>query len=299
MKSSVTEIKKVSLKNTSRVAIVYRSHSDKAVKMAKEVTRWLQERKIEVYTAPGQRLIAKTKLIRGQKMISTLSFVIVLGGDGTYLRAVRMIDGAQIPVVGFNMGSLGFLTSSPCDKIFDILTGVLEDKMTVHTRMLLQAQVFRKSKLKLKAVALNDVVIERGSYSQLINLSMSKEKKLVSEIKADALIISSPTGSTAYNLAAGGPLLDPEVKALIITPVAPHSLTSRPLIFPAHRKLIFRLEGSNQKANLVIDGQELTALTHEDEIIVEKFSADHLLIEPPQSNFFHLLREKLKFGDRA
>lgn len=171
--------------------------------------------------------------------------------------------------------------------------------MTIHTRMLLQAQVFRKGKSKLRAIALNDVVIERGAYSQLINISIHKEKKLVSDIKADALIISSPTGSTAYNLAAGGPLLDPEVKALIVTPVAPHSLTSRPLIFPAHRKLVFRLEGKTQKANLVIDGQELTALTTEDEIVVEKFNADHLLIEPPQTNFFHLLREKLKFGDRA
>lgn len=299
MKSSVTEVKKMSFKNASRVAIVYRSHSEKAVKMAKDVTRWLQERKIEVYTAPGQKLIAKTKFIHGPKMIASLSFVIVLGGDGTYLRAVRLIDGAQIPVLGFNMGSLGFLTSSPADKIFDVLGGVLQDKMSIHTRMLLQAQIFRKGKLKLQAVALNDIVIERGAYSQLINLSIAKEKKLVSDIKADALIISSPTGSTAYNLAAGGPLLDPEVKALIITPVAPHSLTSRPLIFPAHRKLFFRLEGKTQKANLVVDGQDLAALTADDEIIVEKCEADHLLIEPPQSNFFHLLREKLKFGDRA
>ncbi len=299
MKSSVTQIKKISLKESSRVAIVYRSHSEKAVKMAKEVTKWLQNRKIEVYTAPGQKLIGKTKFVHGQRMISSLSFVVVLGGDGTYLRAIRLIDGSQIPVVGFNMGSLGFLTSSPADKIFDILSNLLEDKMTVHSRMLLQAQIFRKGKLKLKAIALNDVVIERGSYSQLINLSLSKEKKLISQIKADAVIISSPTGSTAYNLAAGGPLLDPEVKALIITPVAPHSLTSRPLIFPAHRKLNFRMEGTTQKANLIIDGQEVTALTYEDEIVVEKCPSDHLRIEPLQSNFFHLLREKLKFGDRA
>ncbi len=298
MKSTSKE-KIISIGETSKVAIVYRYRSEKAVKTAKQVTKWLQDRNVTVYTASGQKLIAKTKYIRGKKMISTLSFVIVLGGDGTYLRAIRLIDGLQIPVLGINMGSLGFLTSTPANKVFEALNTVLQDKAKIHRRMLLQAKVYRKRKLKISAIALNDVVIERGSFSQLINISISKEKKLVSEIKADALIISSPTGSTAYNLAAGGPLLDPEVNALIITPVAAHALTSRPLIFPANRKLHFRMEGGTQKANIIIDGQEALALTPDDEIVVEQASSDHLMIEPNHADFFHLLREKLKFGDRA
>ena len=298
MKSTSTE-KDISIGETSKVAIVYRSRSEKAVKTAKQVAQWLQDRNVTVYTASGQKLIAKTKYIHGKKMISTLSFVIVLGGDGTYLRAIRLIDGLQIPVLGINMGSLGFLTSSPANKVYEALNTVMQDKAKIHRRMLLQAKVYRKRKLKISAIALNDVVIERGSFSQLINISISKEKKLVSEIKADALIISSPTGSTAYNLAAGGPLLDPEVNALIITPVAAHALTSRPLIFPAHRKLHFRMEGGTQKANIIIDGQEALALTPDDEIVVEQAASDHLMIEPNNADFFHLLREKLKFGDRA
>lgn len=299
LNKTTTSDKPFSFKNSTRVAIVYRSHSEKAVKTAKQVTKWLQDKGIEVYTAPGQKLLAKTKFVQKGRMISTLSFVVVLGGDGTYLRAIRFIDGEKIPVLGFNMGSLGFLTSSPAQKIFETLSAVLQDKVKIQSRMLLQAKVFRKRKLKLEAIALNDVVIERGSFSQLINLSLSKEKKLVSEIKADALIISSPTGSTAYNLAAGGPLLDPELNALIITPVAPHALTSRPLIFPDHRKLHFRMEGGTQKASIIIDGQEALALTPEDEIVIARAPSDHLMIEPNETDFFHLLREKLKFGDRA
>jgi len=299
-KTKAKESKNPTLKEITKVAIVYRSPSDQAVAMAKSVAVWLQARNIQVYTAPGQRLIAKTKFLRGgTKALESLSFVVVLGGDGTYLRAVRIINGAQVPVLGFNMGSLGFLTTSAADSVFETLEKTLAGKMSIQNRMFLQAQVFRRGKPRLKAMALNDFVIERGSFSQLINLSVAKEKHLVCEVKADALIVSSPTGSTAYNLAAGGPLLDPEVKALIITPVAPHALTSRPLIFSAQRKLSFRLEGKLQKAHLIVDGQEATTLTHEDEIVIEKGPTDHLLIEAPHSNFFHLLREKLKFGERA
>lgn len=287
------------LKPTNKVAIVYRLESDKAVNMARDVVHWFYERGVEVFTAPNQKLLPKTKFIKTAKTLDSLSFVLVLGGDGTYLRSVKLINGKPIPVLGFNMGSLGFLTSSTSDQLFDNLEKTLANKMEIRRRMLLETMVLRRGKKRCQAIALNDIVIERGSNSQIINTSVSSEKFLINHVKADALIVASPTGSTAYNLAAGGPLLDPEVKALILTPVAPHSLTSRPMIFPFDRKLSFRVQGKKEESYLIVDGQKLTGLTHEDEVFVYQCAHDHYLIQSPEHNFFHLLREKLKFGDRA
>ena len=281
------------------VAIVYRSNSPQAVKMAKSVVLWLQKREVKVFTAPGQQLLTKTRFISGNTLVSKLGFVLVLGGDGTYLRAVRFLNGLAVPVLGFNMGSLGFLTSFTSSQIFEILERTLADEMEVSERMMLDVSVHRRRKKRAQALALNDAVIERGSYSQLINTSISSSRKFVSAIKADGIIVSSSTGSTAYSLAAGGPLVDPELNALLVTPVAPHALTSRPLIFPAQRKLTFRLQGKSQTAKLIVDGQEEVELNYEDEISISKAKNTHCFLHSNQSDFFRLLREKLKFGDRA
>lgn len=281
------------------VALVYRPHSPQAIKMAKSIIHWLQKRKVNVYTAAGQKLLPHTRFASGKVSLSKLSFVLVLGGDGTYLRAVRFLNGLPIPVLGVNMGSLGFLTSFQSGQIFEVLEKTLNDEMDIAERMMLDVSVLRGRKKRTQALALNDVVIERGSYSQLINTSISSSRKFVSEIKADGIIVSSPTGSTAYNLAAGGPLVDPELNALLITPVAPHALTSRPLIFPVHRKLSFSLGGKSQTAKLIVDGQEELDLTYQDEVLISKAKNPHYLIQSKQPDFFRLLREKLKFGDRA
>jgi NAD+ kinase len=159
-------------------------------------------------------------------------------------------------------------------------------------------------------LALNDIVIERGSLSQLINISIHSEKMLVSEIKADGLIIATPTGSTAYNLSAGGPILHPESRVFVVTPIAPHSLTSRPLIFPDDIQLSFRMvnklqadrpsiRSSKDRAHFVVDGVKVDDISQDDEILIRRHKVDHLMVRDPAQNFFHLLREKLKFGDRA
>ncbi|MNL54892.1 putative inorganic polyphosphate/ATP-NAD kinase [compost metagenome] len=135
--------------------------------------------------------------------------------------------------------------------------------------------------------------------SQLINTAIYSENFLVSQVKADGFIIASPMGSTAYNLAAGGPILHPESPVFVVTPVAPHSLTSRPLIFPDNRQLSFKLEGKTQKAHFIVDGQKSTELSSDDEVVISRSCYDHWVVRAPEHNFFHLLREKLKFGDRS
>ncbi len=293
--------KKTSLFKTKiqHVGIMYREQTEKAIQTAKEVTQWLKERKINAYTLPEQKLIPGTKMLNTSALWRKINLVVVLGGDGTYLRAASHIEGRKIPLLGFNMGSLGFLTNFSSDQIQQVLEKTLEGKMELQSRTILEAHILRNQKKISTFLAFNDIVIERGSFSQLINTTIYSENFFVSQVKADGLIIATPTGSTAYNLAAGGPLIYPDSKAIVMTPIAPHSLNSRPLILPEDRKLSFKLEGATHKAHFIVDGQKKLEISNNDEVIIEKSSHEHWIIRSPSHNFFHLLREKLKFGERA
>lgn len=288
---------KLKLRNKN-IAIVYRLHTEKAVELASQLSDWLTSKKYKVFTAPEQKKIKGSTLLKNRSELSKMSLVIVLGGDGTYLRAVRLLAGANVPVLGFNMGSLGFLTAHRAEEVFKLTELTLKGRMTTHKRTVICARVNDQKKHSYTFAALNDIVLERGSNSQLISTVIQSDGHLISQLKADGLIISTPTGSTAYNLAAGGPILHPEVKALVVTPVSPHSLTSRPLIFPQDRILSFKIDNPDIKAHLVVDGQKVMELTHNEELNIELCTYDHLMITEESYNFFHLLREKLKFGDR-
>ncbi|MBL7543503.1 MAG: NAD(+)/NADH kinase [Bdellovibrionaceae bacterium] len=281
------------------VGIVYREQTEKATQAAIELRNWLRERKCTVYTLPEQKLVPKTAALKSPQAWRKLGLVVVLGGDGTYLRAASHINGRKIPVIGFNMGSLGFLTNFSSDQIFPILEKTLQGEMELHPRTLLEAHIYKNQKKIKSFLALNDIVIERGSFSQLINTAIYSEKFFVSQVKADGLIIATPTGSTAYNLAAGGPLIYPDSKAIVLTPIAPHSLNSRPIIFPEDRTMSFKLEGKTRRAHFIVDGQHKIEISSETEIVIEKSKHFHWVVRSPSHNFFHLLREKLKFGDRA
>jgi NAD+ kinase len=221
-----------------------------------------------------------------------------MGGDGTYLRAVRLLAGQQIPILGIHMGSLGFLTGFKSEDAFKVIEQTLQNKMYFEKRSMIQAQVFKNGKLFKSFLALNDVVLERGSFSHLIYASILSQNKLVGDVKADGFIISTATGSTAYNLAAGGPILHPDVKAMVLTPIAPHSLTLRPLIFPDDSELKLKILGATQKARLVVDGQHQMEINSENEIIIQRSAFDHWVVRSAQHNDFQVLREKLKFGER-
>ncbi len=292
------ESKKLLIKERSHIALAYRPGGP-ALKLAVKLASWLKKKQFSVYTLPEQKVIAGTSLIKQSKQLEKLSLVIALGGDGTYLRAARLLAGRTVPILGVNLGSLGFLTGTSAEKLFEMVSEALGGELELEPRAMLEVQVRKNRKTVLSDLALNDVVIERGSLSQLINLVIKTGSTLVSELKADGLIISSPTGSTAYNLAAGGPLLHPEVSALAVTPIAPHSLTSRPLIFPDKIKLSFRLKGDNQRAHMVVDGRKVLDLSSAHEVLISRSRKDHYFVRHPKKDFFVLLRDKLKFGDRA
>lgn len=283
----------------SAIALVYRIETEKAVALAKKLALYLKDKGYEVFTGPSQKLITGTKAIKTAKQLDSLKLVVVLGGDGTYLRAVRVLEGRRVPIIGFNMGSLGFLTAHSSDKTFEIIDETLQGKMKLCPRSMIVATVLRKGKTRGEFHALNDVVIERGSMSQLINSSIYSDKFLVSEVKADGFIVASPSGSTAYNLAAGGPILHPEAPVFVMTPVAPHSLTSRPLIIPDTSSLSFKLDNRTAKAHFIVDGQKVTELSADDEVVLTRSCYDHLMVRQKDHNYFTLLRDKLKFGDRS
>lgn len=281
-----------------KVAIVYRIHTEKAVKAALSVTAWLKKQGFEVFTAPEQKKIPGTVLMKTSREFQKMALVVVLGGDGTYLRAVRLMQANQVPIIGFNMGTLGYLAHHSPERIPETLTKTLENDMYVQNRSRLQVTILKKGQKKGQTfTALNDVVLERGSNSQLIHVAINLNDVPVQEVKADGFIISTPTGSTAYNLAAGGPILDPQTRSFVITPVAPHSLTHRPLVVPDTKQIYLKME--SLQARLVVDGQKVTDLKTGDELRIEKAETDHQLVIAKNHNDYNLLKKKLLFGSRT
>ncbi len=279
------------------IAILYRPQTPLAVQKALELTAWLREQGSEVLAAPGQKLGKGVKLV-GTKDLDRLDLVVVLGGDGTYLGAVRMLGTHAVPVLGVNMGSLGFLTQTRVEDLFNTVISTLANKMDFRPRSMLNIEIRRKGKVRGAYMALNDAVLERGSITHLINIEIHSEALEVGQVKADALIIATPTGSTAYNLAAGGPILHPETRAIVVTPVCPHALTSRPIIFPDDQRLHFHVMQKDKNAILTVDGVNRGEITFEDEVSVTRAPIDHITVRKSSHNFFQLLREKLKFGER-
>lgn len=285
-------------KKIKTVAIVYRPGKPEALKKAQQVSQWLQEKGIRVYSHPKRRFKVDKKAIPAIKSPGVLDLVIVLGGDGTYLEAVRILKGKKVPILGVNLGSLGFLTETPVEELYSSLNLTLDGKMEMRPRSLIRVRVQHKSRKPKEYMALNDVVIERGARSHLIYMEIHSDRQKVCNVKADGIIIASPTGSTAYNLAAQGPILHPEVSAFVVTPICPHSLTNRPIIFPDRCNLCFTLVSGPQTASLTIDGANCGELTDKHCVSVERSPSDHFVLKKPSHNYFDLLNNKLKFGVR-
>lgn len=292
MKSRSLNLYKTKIK---QVAIVYRRATPQAQSLANDLSKWLSARKIKVYSHSSQRVTGAQRV----RELSKVQLVVVLGGDGTYLEAVRMLDGAQVPLLGVNLGGLGFLTVSRVQDLFPLVQQAINGELELKNRSTLRIQIRRGSTVKAQYFALNDVVIERGPLSHLIHIAMTVDRLPITSIKADGLIIATPTGSTAYNLAAGGPILHPEVDAIVVTPICPHSLTSRPFIFPDRRKVQFSIIGTKHRAMLTIDGLRKMRISPQDEVWIDRSDVGHLFLRKVGHNYFSLLKEKLKFGERA
>ncbi len=276
------------MNSCSRVLIVYKEDSPEIFEMLKEVKLWFE----------GRNILTEVK---SQKELSSLAtdkskrdLVLVLGGDGTYLKAVQFVSDFSVPFLGINMGSLGFLTVHRREVLKECLAQILEGKMEVEKRSLLEISLVKNNRHVKKYQALNDMVMERGALSHLINIAIRIEGQDLYSVTADGLIVASPTGSTAYNLAAGGPILHPQVKSFVITPVCSHSLTQRPVIVPEKCRMSFYVQ--KQSAFLTIDGRSVSQVSQGHRVVVEKSQNQHLTFRSVDHNDFLLLKEKLKFS---
>ena len=277
-----------SIKN---VFIVFRDNTSQAEVLGQEFAQYLSKKSI------NSKIVSCTQLEK-YPPDKNFDLVIVLGGDGTYLSTARHLKPRTIPILGINMGSLGFLTETKVDEAYDVLDLALQGGLESRPRTLLDIDVEHANSKSYSDTALNDIVIERGSRSQLVRIQIYCTDQLVQDLKADGLIISTPTGSTAYNLAVGGPILHPEAQSYVVAPVAPHNLTSRPMVFPDHLKLKIRLTPGNQTAQLTIDGRSALEVNDQDLISIKKSDHIHSVLRQKGHNYFELLRTKLKFGQR-
>lgn len=294
--------KKTSKKNSvnlsiKNVAIIYRPHKPEALSITRELVTWLKGHGLRAYCLSSQKINGSTQL-KSQADIAKMDLFIVIGGDGTYLKAARIINGRPIPILGFNLGALGFMTELSANEIFKAVEQAITGKLKLQSRTMLSVTLKKKGKKPNTLLALNDIVIERGPVSRLINLGIYSNEHLITELKADGLIICSPTGSTAYNLAASGPIVHPDVRAMMVTPICPHSLTNRPITLPDQHTITIKVTQSTHKAVFMVDGHKQADIRDHDEVIINKSESLHYRLVKPQTNYFDILRKKLNFGQR-
>jgi NAD+ kinase len=289
-----------------RVGIIAKSHLRAATPHLVEIEAWLRNRGVEAIfetataalmpPAPSARLI-----LEKEEIARTASMVVLLGGDGTLLSMADCIGatGSSAPILGVNFGSLGFLTEVTLPELYPSLEAALTGHARIEERMMLRSTTLREQGAHTDHIALNDVVINKAGHSRMIDLSVSIGDEFITRIKADGLIIATPTGSTAYNLAAGGPIVQPNLDALLITPIAPHTLTNRPIVIPAASTIrIQPIMDGRDDVHVTMDGQTGFRLQAGDEIRVCRAERLLRLIRPSTRSYFEVLREKLKWGER-
>jgi NAD+ kinase len=224
--------------------------------------------------------------------------IIVLGGDGTLLSVARLVGDHEVPILGVNLGGLGFLTEITLEELYRVLERVIQGDFITDERVVLNAAVIRRGERMAEFTVLNDAVIDKGALSRIIDLETTINGQYLTTFKSDGLIISTPTGSTAYNLSAGGPIVYPSLHCIIVTPICPHTLTNRPIVIPDDVKIRSILQTKQQEVILTLDGQQGFSLEFEDVVEVRKAEGRILLIKSPYRHYFEVLREKLKWGER-
>ena len=290
----------------TRVGIVAKTGLVAAADHLHRLAKWLRDRQLEpVFETDTATLAGDTAgapTYSRETLPAEVDLIIVLGGDGTLLSmATRTAQsGRDIPILGVNFGSLGFLTEARIDELYTVLESVLNGTATFDDRAMLAADAYRTREHFDSRIVLNDVVFTKAALSRIIELSVSVGSGLVMKVKADGLIIASATGSTAYNLAAGGPIIHPRADAIVLTPIAPHTLTNRPIIVPGSEIIEIRpqVQGTLDEIFVTYDGQSGYPLQQGDIVRVRRSERTLKLVKAPRS-YFELLREKLKWGERG
>jgi len=268
----------------AKVGIILKHDSGEAKRLGSELATWLEARSIEPFI---------------DRIIADLDLLVILGGDGTLLHVAWQASRYKIPVVGVNLGSLGFLTEVAVENRYEALEKILENSVVTEDRLMLKARLCRKGGENSEwCYALNDVVINKGNIDRLARMEAWADDEFITSYRADGLIFSTPTGSTAYNLSAGGPIIHPEMRAIMLTPICPFMLESRPVLLPHHVRLVTRISGRSD-VKVIVDGRSTFDMA--DGEYLEVMAAEHplRLVCSPHKGYFEILRSKLNWGGKT
>ncbi len=280
------------------VGIIYKHSHEPARAEAEKLEDWFKLKGIEVFS---EEMAAEESVDKSQEMASAIpnsvNWVVVLGGDGTMLGAARRLGRYGLPILGVNLGGLGFLTGIPLERLYPVIDMMIEGRLDVESRAMLENRVVRKGQEIIRFPVLNDVVINKRTLARIIDLDVTINEEFLTTFRADGLIISTPTGSTAYNLSAGGPILYPTMETFILTPICPFSLTNRPIIIPNSDVINIKMgKRSQEMVILTFDGQVGFDFYSGDELIISKSNEKIKLLTPPDHSYFKILRTKLMWG---
>ena len=286
-----------------RVGVLVKPRQPDAVKTICRLVEWLSARGIQTVTGPRvdpREIERETKCavetLDHAEMAATVDLFVVLGGDGTMIATARALGDREVPVLGINYGNLGYLTEFRVEEMLPALEAIFEGNYRIDKRMMLAAQVFRGEEKLTHDRVLNDVVISKSALARIIEIETWIDQQFVNLFRADGLIVSTPTGSTAYNLSAGGPIIYPSMDAIVLTPICPHTLTNRPLVVEGNAEIELVLKTPKEEVALTLDGQIGIPIEYEDRIAVRKSRTAFNLVQADTRNYFEVLRGKLRWG---
>jgi len=280
-----------------KIGIISKPRKRDAGPVLTDLVKWLKEKEIEPLMDQETAGLIDFDSSHKRPDIAILSdFIIVLGGDGTLISVARLIGSRGTPILGVNLGSLGFLTEVTLDEMYPLLEKILAGEISIDERWTLEVSVQRGDKELAKYTVLNDVVINKGALARMILMETVIDGRYLNTYRADGLIISTPTGSTAYSLSAGGPIINPRVGAIIISPICPHSITNRPIVVREDVIVEVTLQSENEDVLVTLDGQEGYPLQYLDKVVVKKSANTIRLITSPDKDYYEVLRQKLRWG---
>jgi len=286
-----------------RVGIVVKPHQPDASKTICEVVKWLGDRGIALIGEPDierdrvqQETGCAVESLEPAELAANVDLMLVLGGDGTMIATARLIGDTEVPVLGVNFGGLGYLTEFRIEELYSALDSILSGQYRLEKRVMLDVELRRGTEQITVNRVLNDVVINKSALARIIEIEAFLNQQFVNSFRADGLIVATPTGSTAYNLSAGGPVIYPSMNAVVITPICPFTLSNRPIVVPDDAIIELSLKTQQEEVALTLDGQVGFPLQAEDRVAIRKSRTTFNLVQPMNRNYFDVLRDKLRWG---
>ena len=286
-----------------RIGVVVKPHQPDALETLCRLTEWLNQRGLKLVGGPElerERIEHETgcavESVKQEELSQSVDLMLVLGGDGTMIATARRVGDTEVPVIGVNYGGLGYLAEFRIEELFSALETILDGNYKVERRVMLSVELRRGEELVTQNRVLNDVVLNTSALARIIQIETYLNDQFVNSFRADGLIVATPTGSTAYNLSAGGPVIYPSMNAVVITPICPFTLSNRPIVVPDDSVIEVRLMTEKEDVALTLDGQVGFPLQAADRVVIRKSQTTFNLVQPANRNYFDLLRDKLRWG---